>query len=54
MYDADTHRETHHRKFPYLWITKPEVKTSKVGEKAEASEENPVLESRNKGEKRKE
>lgn len=50
-----THTDRHAAgSFPYLWITKPEVKTSKVGEKAEASEENPVLESRNKGEKRKE
>lgn len=31
-------------KASYLWVTEPEVQTSKVSEKAEASEENPVLE----------
>lgn len=35
-------------KLPYLWITEPEIQTSKFSEKAEACEENPVLNSRNK------
>lgn len=35
----------------YLWIAEPEVQTPKVGEKAEASEENPVLESRKRRER---
>ena len=40
------------RKSSYLWIAEPEVQASKVGEKAEAREENPVLEKqkRRKGE----
>lgn len=40
------HKQTQHSysKLSYLWIAEPEVQTSKVGEKAEASEENPVLE----------
>lgn len=38
-------------KLSYLWIAEPEVQASKVGEKAEASEENPVLESRKRREK---
>lgn len=32
----------------YLWIAEPEVQTAEVGEEAEASEENPVLETGNK------
>lgn len=35
-------------KAAYLWIAEPEVQTSKVSEKAEASEENPVLEGKDK------
>lgn len=35
------------QKVSYLWIAEPEIQTSKVGEKAEPSEENPVLQSRN-------
>lgn len=35
------------QKASYLWIAEPEIQTSKVSEKAEPSEENPVLQSRN-------
>lgn len=38
-------------KSSYLWIAEPEVQASEVSEKAEASEENPVLESRKRREK---
>ncbi len=47
-----SHTNTHsYRKWSYLWITEPKVETPKVGEKAKASEENPVLESGNRREK---
>lgn len=36
------------RELSYLWIAEPEVQTAEVGEEAEASEENPVLETGNK------
>lgn len=36
------------REESYLWIAEPEVQAAEVGEEAEASEENPVLETGNK------
>lgn len=34
----------------YLWITEPEIQSPKISEKAEAREENPILQSRQKRE----
>lgn len=36
------------REVSYLWIAEPEVQAAEVGEEAEASEENPVLETGDK------
>lgn len=44
------HTEHSDTKLSYLWIAEPEIQTSKVSEKAEASKENPVLNSRNRKE----